>query len=60
LQNDELSEFYNIVAKDNTVVQSLLMHATNTIAAIVYEISNAKTDISLRRASTTPLKTRFG
>jgi hypothetical protein len=36
------------------------MHAINTIAAIVYEISNAKTEISLRRASTTPLQNRFG
>jgi hypothetical protein len=36
------------------------MHATNIIAAIVYEISNAKTDISLRRASTTPWENRFG
>jgi hypothetical protein len=35
------------------------MHATNTIAAIVYEISNAKTDLSLRRVSTTPLENRF-
>jgi hypothetical protein len=35
------------------------MHATNTIAAIVYEISNGKTDISLRRASTTPWENRF-
>jgi hypothetical protein len=38
----------------------LLMHATNTITAIVYEISYAKTDISLRRASITPLENRFG
>jgi hypothetical protein len=38
----------------------LLMHATNTIAAIVYETSNPKTDISLRRASITPLENRFG
>jgi hypothetical protein len=36
-----------------------LVHDTNTIAAIVYEISNAKTDISLRRASTTLLENRF-
>jgi hypothetical protein len=40
--------------------RKLLMRATNTIAATVYEISNAKTDISLRRASTTPLENRFG
>jgi hypothetical protein len=40
--------------------RKLLMHAINTITAIVYEISNAKTDISLRRASTTPLENRFG
>jgi hypothetical protein len=36
------------------------MHTTDTIAAIVYEIRNAKTDISFRRASTTPLENRFG
>jgi hypothetical protein len=40
--------------------RKLLMHVTNSIAAIVYEISNAKTDISLRRASTTPVENRFG
>jgi hypothetical protein len=40
--------------------RKLLMHLTSTIAAIVYEISNAKTDISLRRASITPLENRFG
>jgi hypothetical protein len=40
--------------------RKLLMHATNTIAAIVYEISNAKTFISLRRALTNPLENRFG
>jgi hypothetical protein len=40
--------------------RKLLMHAINTAAAIVYEISNAKTDISLRRASITPLENRFG
>jgi DNA helicase IV len=40
--------------------RKLLMHATNTIAAIVYKISNVKTDMSLRRASTTPLENRFG
>jgi hypothetical protein len=40
--------------------RKLLTHATNTIAAIVYEISNVKTDISLRRVSTTPLENRFG
>jgi hypothetical protein len=40
--------------------RKLLMHPTNTIAAIVYEISNAKTNISLRRASTIPLENRFG
>jgi hypothetical protein len=38
----------------------LLMHVTNPIAAIASEISNAKTDISLWRASTTPLENRFG
>jgi hypothetical protein len=42
------------------VDRKLLMHATNIITAIVYEISNAKTDISLRRASTAPLENRFG
>jgi hypothetical protein len=44
----------------NLFDRKLLMHATNTIAVIVYEISNAKTDISLRRASTIPLENRFG
>jgi hypothetical protein len=34
----------------------LLMHATDTITAIVYEISNAKTNILLPRASTAPLE----
>jgi hypothetical protein len=38
--------------------RKFFMHATNTIAAIVYEISNAKTDISLRRASTAALENR--
>jgi hypothetical protein len=36
------------------------MHATNTIAAIICEISHAKTDIPLRRASTTPSENRLG
>jgi hypothetical protein len=36
------------------------MHAANTTAVIVYEINNAKTDISLRLAFTTPLENRFG
>jgi hypothetical protein len=40
--------------------RKLMMHATNTIAAVVYEIRNAKPDISLRRDSTTPLENRFG
>jgi hypothetical protein len=40
--------------------RKLLMHATNTLTAIVYEISNAKTDISLRRAFITRLENRFG
>jgi hypothetical protein len=40
--------------------RKLLTHTTNTIAPIVYEIRNAKTDISLRRASTTLLDNRFG
>jgi hypothetical protein len=40
--------------------RKLFIQATNTIAAIVHEINNAKADISLRRASTTPLKNQFG
>jgi hypothetical protein len=40
--------------------RKLLMHATNTVVEIGYEISNAKTDFSLRRASTAPLENRVG
>jgi hypothetical protein len=40
--------------------RKLLIHATNTITAIIYEISRAKTDISLQCSSTTPLENRFG
>jgi hypothetical protein len=36
----------------------LLMHPTTTIAVLVCEISNAKTDISLRRTSTPLLENR--
>jgi hypothetical protein len=40
--------------------RTLLMHATNTISAIVYEISSATTPISLQRISTVCLEKRFG
>jgi hypothetical protein len=40
--------------------RKLLMHATNTISAIVYEIGSARTDISLQRISTICLEKRFG
>jgi hypothetical protein len=40
--------------------RKLLMHATNSIEAIVNEIHSAKTDISLRRISTSPVENRFG
>jgi hypothetical protein len=40
--------------------RKLLTHAINIIDEIVQEISNAKSDISVRRTSTTPLENRFG
>jgi hypothetical protein len=40
--------------------RQLLMHATNSIDAIVNEIHSAKTDISLRRISTSRVENRFG
>jgi hypothetical protein len=40
--------------------RKLLMHTTNSIVAIVNEISSAKTEISLRRISTSPLENKFG
>jgi hypothetical protein len=38
----------------------LLMHATNSLAGIMYEIKIAVKPISLRRISTTPVENRFG
>jgi hypothetical protein len=42
--------------------QKLLVHATNSIAGILYEIRNASvgTKISLRRISTVPVGKKFG
>jgi hypothetical protein len=38
----------------------LLIHATNTIAGIVYEIKLARTPISLQRISPVPVEKKFG
>jgi hypothetical protein len=38
----------------------MVMHATNTIAAIIFEIHHAIHSISLQRVSTVPLEKRFG
>jgi hypothetical protein len=43
-----------------TFDRRLLMHATNPISAIVYEISSARTGISFQRISTICLEKRFG
>jgi hypothetical protein len=40
--------------------RKLVMHATNTIAGIVYEIKKATKPISLQRASTVPVGEKFG
>jgi hypothetical protein len=40
--------------------RDLLMHASNSIAAIVFEIRIAKGELSLQRISTVPLEKKFG
>jgi hypothetical protein len=40
--------------------KKMVMHATNTIAAIIFEIHHATHPISLERISTIPLEKRFG
>jgi hypothetical protein len=40
--------------------RKLLIHATNSIEGLYYEVATAKTDVSLQRASTVPVEKRFG
>jgi hypothetical protein len=40
--------------------RKLLMHTTNSISGIIYEIKKAKKPISLQRISTVPVERRFG
>jgi hypothetical protein len=40
--------------------RKLLMHATDSVSAIIYEIHNAELPISLQRLMTTPVEHRFG